>query len=341
MILLNKRDYILLKVGLLGAGRIARVHASAISRHPKSDLVAISDYYPEHAEKLSSEYGGAVATTEGIIADDGIDAVLIATPTDTHSDLIESASASGKAILCEKPIDLNLDRARLCRDSVASSEHPIMIGFNRRFDTNFSLLKSSLDSGEIGKVELLSIHSYDPSPPPLDYIEVSGGIFRDMTIHDFDMANFLMGDSPILINSIGSCLVDSAIGDLGDYDTAVTTLTYADGRICVIHNSRRASYGYDQRIEVLGSDGLLQASNVLEDTLVKSLSIGIVSSPPKHFFLERYASAFSAQWAAFIESIESNISVPVSISDGIRALEMAEAATKSANTKKSVALDIR
>ena len=186
----------MIKVGLLGAGRIAGVHATAISSNPGSTLAAVSDYIPANAEKLAAEYGSTARTTEEIIADDSIDAVLIATSTDTHSDLIEQATAAGKAVLCEKPVDLSLERARACRENTKASGKPIMIGFNRRFDPNFSAMKAALDAGEIGKPELLSITSFDPAPPPIAYVKVSGGLFRDMMIHDFDMANFLMGAAP-------------------------------------------------------------------------------------------------------------------------------------------------
>ena len=259
----------MLKIGLLGAGRIAGVHATAISAHAGSTLVAVSDYFPENAQKLAAEYGAEARTTDEIIADPSIDAVLIATSTDTHSDLIEAATA-GKAVLCEKPVDLSLERARTCLANSAL----VMIGFNRRFDPNFGAMKAALDAGEIGKAELLSITSFDPAPPPIAYVKVSGGLFRDMMIHDFDMANFMMGEAPVSVMATASCIVDPEIGAAGDVDTAVVTLTYADGRIAVIKNSRRAVYGYDQRVELLGSEGLLQAQNMLENTVVKSTPMG-------------------------------------------------------------------
>ncbi|MGI9401199.1 MAG: Gfo/Idh/MocA family oxidoreductase, partial [Rhizobiaceae bacterium] len=228
----------MLRAGLLGAGRIAGVHATAISSNPGSELVAISDYFPENAERLAKQYRVEARTTEDIIGDSNIDAVLIATSTDTHSDLIEAATAAGKPVLCEKPVDLSLERARACQESVAETGQPVMIGFNRRFDPSFSRLRQSLDEGEIGKPELLSITSFDPAPPPPEYVKVSGGLFRDMMIHDFDMANFIMNDPPVNVTAIGSSIIDKQIGELGDVDTAVVTMTYADGRIAVIKNSR-------------------------------------------------------------------------------------------------------
>jgi myo-inositol 2-dehydrogenase/D-chiro-inositol 1-dehydrogenase len=319
----------MLKVGLLGAGRIAGVHATAITSNPKSELVAVSDYYPETAQKLAAKYGCAARTTAEIIADKGIDAVLIATSTDTHSDLIEAAVAAGKAVLCEKPVDLSLERARTCLKKVGKSKKPVMIGFNRRFDPNFGALKAALDKGEIGKPELLAITSFDPAPPPVAYVKVSGGLFRDMMIHDFDMANFIMGETPVAISAAGSSIVDKAIGKAGDVDTAVVTMTYKDGRIAVIKNSRRAVYGYDQRVELLGSDGLLQAQNMLENTVVKSTKAGVTGAKPTYFFLERYMPAYAAEWDAFVQAVTGKGAVPVTLKDGVAALAMAEAATLS------------
>jgi myo-inositol 2-dehydrogenase/D-chiro-inositol 1-dehydrogenase len=272
------------------------------------------------------------------LADPSIDAVLIATSTDTHSDLIERATAAGKAVLCEKPVDLSLARAQVCQKAVAQNGRPVMIGFNRRFDPNFSALKAALDKGEIGKPELLSITSFDPAPPPVAYIKVSGGLFRDMMIHDFDMANFLLGAAPVSVSAVGSSIVDPAIGQAGDVDTAVVTLTYADGRIAVIKNSRRAVYGYDQRVELLGSEGLLQAQNMLENTVVKSTTAGVTGAKPTYFFLERYMPAYRAEWAAFVLAVNSGSTLPVTLDDGVAALAMAEAATQSAQTGVPVTL---
>ncbi len=328
----------MLKVGLLGAGRIAGVHATAISSHPESKLAAVSDYFPENAEKLAAQYGCTARTTEEIIADPSIGAVLVATSTDTHSELIEAATAAGKAVLCEKPVDLSFERAQACQEAAAATGRPVMIGFNRRFDPNFSALRKALAGGEIGKAELLSITSFDPAPPPVSYIRVSGGLFRDMMIHDFDMANFLMGEAPVTISAVGTSVVDPEIGAAGDVDTAVVTLTYSDGRIAVIKNSRRAVYGYDQRVELLGSEGLLQAQNMLENTVVKSTSGGVRSAKPTYFFLERYMPSYAAEWAAFVEAVATGQTLPVTLDDGVLALAMAEAATRSATDSVPVNL---
>jgi myo-inositol 2-dehydrogenase / D-chiro-inositol 1-dehydrogenase len=326
----------MLNVGLLGAGRIAGVHATAITSHPGSRLVAVSDINTDAAQKLAAHSGAEARTTDAILNDPAIDAVLIATSTDTHSDLIERATRAGKAVLCEKPVDLSLARAQACQKVAAGK--PVMIGFNRRFDPNFAALKAAVDQGEIGKPELLSITSFDPAPPPVAYIKVSGGLFRDMMIHDFDMANFIMGAAPISVTALGTSIVDPAIGAAGDVDTAVVTLAYADGRIAVIKNSRRAVYGYDQRLELLGSEGLLQAQNMLENTVVKSTTSGVSSAKPTYFFLERYMPAYGAEWAAFVVAVAKGTAMPVTLDDGIAALAMAEAATLSAKTGAPVTL---
>ena len=320
----------MLNVGLLGAGRIAGVHAAAISSHPGSRLAAVSDYVAENADKLAAQHGSTARSTDEIIADPEIDAVLIATSTDTHSDLIEAACAAGKAVLCEKPVDLSLERARACQRNVEGSGRPVMIGFNRRFDANFAAMRAALEAGEVGRTELLSITSFDPAPPPVAYIAVSGGIFRDMMIHDFDMSRFLMGATPVAVSAAGTSIVDPEIGAAGDSDTAVVTMTYEDGRIAVIKNSRRAAYGYDQRVEILGSEGLLQVENMTESTLRKSTADGVTSAKPTYFFLERYMPSYAAEWDAFVTAVTEGAGLPVTLADGIEALAMAEAATRSA-----------
>ncbi len=328
-----------MKVGLLGAGRIGQVHAETISRHPECELVAISDVHLPAAEQLAAKYRAAVKNSDDILADSAIDAVLIATSTDTHSDLIEAATQAGKAVLCEKPVDLSLARARKCLEIASKNGKPVMMGFNRRFDPNFAAIKDALNAGEIGKAELLSITSFDPAPPPVSYIKVSGGLFRDMMIHDFDMANFIMGEAPEMISATGSCVVDPEIGKAGDIDTAIVTLSYADGKIAVIKNSRRAGYGYDQRLEILGSAGLLQAQNMLENTVIKSTAEGVVSAKPTYFFLERYMPAYAAEWDGFVQAVKTGASMPVSLEDGVVALAMAEAAKTSFDTGRPVRVD--
>ncbi|MEN8918501.1 MAG: inositol 2-dehydrogenase [Octadecabacter sp.] len=331
-------ELFMLNVGLLGAGRIAIVHARAIAAHPGSRLVAVADVATEAAQALAQGYGAKAQTSAEILADPTIDAVLIATSTDTHSDFIEAATKAGKAVLCEKPVDLSLERARTCQKAVEAHGKPVMIGFNRRFDPNFAALKAAVDGGEIGKTEMLTVTSFDPAPPPVSYVMVSGGIFRDMMIHDFDMAQFIMGGLPKTIMATASCLVDPEIGAAGDFDTATVTMTYEDGRIAVINNSRRAVYGYDQRVEVLGADGLLQAGNMLENTVVKSTTAGVVSAKPTYFFLERYMPAYEAEWSAFVDALSSGEEMPATLADGIASLAMAEAANLSVAQSRPINL---
>ena len=328
----------MLKVGLLGAGRIGQVHAAVIAAHEGSTLAAISDVYAPAAEELAAKYHAQVRSSDEIIADDAINAVLIATSTDTHSDLIEAATQAGKAVMCEKPVDLSLERARACLEAVSETGRPVMIGFNRRFDPSFAAIRDSLAAGQIGKAELLSVTSFDPAPPPVEYIKVSGGLFRDMMIHDFDMTNFIMGETPVSISASGACLVDPEIGRAGDIDTAVVTLSYADGKLAVIKNSRRAAYGYDQRLELLGADGLLQAQNMLENTVVKSTGQGVISAKPTYFFIERYMPAYKAEWAAFVAAVQEGDDMPVSLQDGVQALAMADAAQRSFDSSRPVRL---
>ena len=324
-----------MKVALFGAGRIGKVHAASIKADTRSELVAVTDVMAEAAANLAKEHGITVRSPEDILADPMIDAILIASSTNTHAELIEKGVAAGKAIFCEKPIDLSLERALKVREIAAASSRPVMLGFNRRFDPNFAALKAALEAGDIGKGEMLAVTSYDPAPPPVAYIEVSGGLFRDMMIHDFDMCAFLFG-MPNKVMAHGSCLVDPAIGKAGDVDTAVVVLTYADGRIATIRNSRRAVFGYDQRVELLGSDGMLEAKNELENTLVKSTIAGVSSAKPLHFFLERYMRAYQIEWASFVDAVVDGKPVPASVQDGVNALALAEAANVSLNEGRPV-----
>ncbi|MDH5356164.1 MAG: inositol 2-dehydrogenase, partial [Gammaproteobacteria bacterium] len=288
------------------------------------------------AERLSSELGCNQQSPGQIFSNPDIDAVLICSATDTHADLIERAVESGKHVFCEKPIDLSLQRVKDCCDRVAKSDRKTMVAFNRRFDPNFQYLKQQADSGAIGEVEMVSIISKDPGPPPIDYIKVSGGLFRDMTIHDFDMARFLLNDEVTEVSAFASCLVDPAIGAVGDVDTAIVTLTTAGGKLAQISNSRRASFGYDQRIEVHGSSGMLEATNVTENTVICHSEKGINGPKPQHFFLERYEAAYRSELDYFIRSLNGEpLSYP-SMDDGLQALLLAEAALLSCRQSRIV-----
>src|SRR6185312_1969509 len=247
-------------------------------------------------------------------------------PTPTHADYIERAAREGRAIFCEKPIDLAADRVRACLDVVRRAGVVLMVGFNRRFDPHFATLKRRMDAGEIGSLELLTIISRDPTPPPIDYVKSSGGLFRDMMIHDLDMARFLLGEEPVEVSAAASCLVDPAIGAAGDVDTAVVTLRTASGRLCQISNSRRATYGYDQRIEAHGSKGLLRAGNITATTVELATGAGFVTDPVLPFFLERYAAAYRAELDAFIAAVGGEAPASPNGEDGLRALLLANAA---------------
>jgi myo-inositol 2-dehydrogenase/D-chiro-inositol 1-dehydrogenase len=266
----------------------------------------------------------------------GADAVLIASPTPTHADYIEQAAARGRPMFCEKPIDLSADRVRACLAAVRAAGMPLMVGFNRRFDPHFSALKARLDGGEIGGLELLTIISRDPAPPPIAYVESSGGLFRDMMIHDLDMARFLLGEEPVAVSAAASCLVDPAIGAAGDVDTAVVTLRTASGRLCQISNSRRAVYGYDQRIEAHGAKGLLRVGNVVPTMVELADAVGFRTDPVLPFFLERYAAAYRAELGAFVAAVSGGGAVRPDGEDGLRALLLADAALESLHTGRTV-----
>ena len=321
-----------------GAGRIGQIHAENIARHPRARLRTVVDVNAAAAKALAERYGAAVGDPANALADPAIDAVLIASSTDTHSALVEAAARAGKPVLCEKPLDLDRKRAEASLAVAEKAGITLMLGFNRRFDPNFAKLQQQLRAGRIGKLEMLTITSRDPGPPPLDYVKVSGGLFRDMMIHDFDMARWLLGEEPVSVFAAASSLVDPAIGAAGDVDTAVVTLKTAAGTLCQITNSRRATYGYDQRIEALGSGGMLRAGNVVESTLEFAGESGVVSEKPLHFFLERYAAAYVRELDHFIEAVEKRKPPMVGGKDGVRALVLAEAALESSKSGRAVAV---
>jgi len=263
------------------------------------------------------------------LASGDVDAVVICTPTNTHADLIEQFARAGKAIFCEKPIDLSLERVRQCLKVVAQTGATLMIGFNRRFDPHFVAVRAAIDAGEIGKVEQVNITSRDPGLPPFEYIKVSGGIFRDMTIHDFDMARFLLGEEIVTVQAAASVLVDDKVAECDDFDTASVILTTASGRQCAISNSRRATYGYDQRIEVLGSKGMISAENHRPVSIEIANGSGFTRPPLHDFFMTRYTQAYAAEIAAFVAAINDGSAPTPSGEDGQISLTLAEAALRS------------
>jgi myo-inositol 2-dehydrogenase/D-chiro-inositol 1-dehydrogenase len=321
-----------------GAGRIGAIHAANIAAHPAARLHTIVDTDQAAAERLAGRYGAAIGNHAETLADPGIDAVVIASSTDTHADLVEAAARAGKAIFCEKPLDLDRRRAEACLAVAKECGVPLMVGFNRRFDPNFARLEREIRDGRIGKLETLAITSRDPAPPPIDFVRRSGGLFRDMMIHDLDMACWLSGEAPIEVYAMASVLVDPAIGEAGDVDTAVVMLRMPSGALCQISNSRRAVYGYDQRIEAFGSKGALRAENIVESTVAFAGADGIVTDKPLHFFLERYAEAYRRELDHFIAAVADGTAPLVGGDDGVRGLALADAAVESHRTGRAVKL---
>ena len=329
----------MVRFGVLGAGRIGNVHAKTIAGSGRASVAYVADAIPEAAQKLAAAVGAKAASVEEIIAAKDVDAILIGTPTDTHADLIEQAARAGKAILCEKPVSLSVERIEECLPVVAKAGVPLLIGFNRRYDPNFRNLQQRLAAGEIGEVEILTIISRDPAPPPVSYIERSGGLYRDMMIHDFDMARFLLGgDEIVSVHALGSVLTDPAIKPTGDVDTAVVHMRSASGKLVVITNSRRATYGYDQRIEAHGSKGMLRAGNIHMTTVEKASAEGFTADVIQNFFIDRYAAAYAAEIAAFLDAVEKGTKPKADGHDGLMAQKLAEAATQSSQTGQVVAV---
>lgn len=327
------------RFGLLGAGRIGKVHARAVAANPDARLAAVADASEQAASAISAAYGAEIRSVEAIEAARDIDAVIVCTPTDTHADLIERFARAGKAVFCEKPIDLDIGRVEACLAVVAREKATLMVGFNRRFDPHFAALRKAIDKGAIGAVEMVTITSRDPGPPPLDYIARSGGIFRDMTIHDFDMARFLLGEEPVAVSAHASVLVDRKIGEAGDFDSASVILETASGRQCLISNSRRATYGYDQRIEVHGSKGMVAAENQRPVSIELANEKGYTRPPLHDFFMTRYIDAYANEIAAFVASVTHGTELSPSGQDGLAALKLAEAALDSARQGRMIRLD--
>jgi myo-inositol 2-dehydrogenase/D-chiro-inositol 1-dehydrogenase len=332
----------MLRIAVLGCGRIGRMHAANVAAHPGAELAAVYDIDAAAAAVVSAALGApAAASAEAALADPAVDAVLIATATPTHADYIERAVAAGKAVLCEKPIDLDLARVERCRAAIAGSATPVQIGFNRRFDPGHRAARAALEAGEIGALHQVIITSRDPEMPPRGYYEVAGGLFRDMTIHDFDLARFMLGEEPVEVFALGGRLIDPAMMDaLGDHDTAMIVMRCANGAQCHINNSRTAVYGYDQRVELLGARGMLRSDNRRPHELRR---FGAASTdggaPYQFFFVERYAEAFRAELDAFVACATEGRPPEVGFEDGRRALILAEAAYRSLAEGRLVRVD--
>ncbi len=332
----------MIRVAVLGAGRIGRVHAHNVATTLGCTLVGVADPFGTAAAELVGRYGGrAEADPSAFITDQGVDAVVIGTPTGTHVELMLQAVRHGKSVLCEKPIDLDTGRAVAAAAEVERLDGRVMIAFNRRFDPTAAALRQAIDDGGIGEVRQIVISSRDPEPPAADYIRHSGGIFRDMAIHDFDMARFLLPDEPVEVVAMASCLVDPGIADLGDSDTAMILLRTRSGRQCHINCCRQAAYGHDQRLEIFGSRGMLLNDNLRANT-VRRYDRDRTDSRERlvEFFLERYEQAYRNELRAFVRCVDAGGPMPVTVRDGIQALRIAEAAERSARSGRSVELDV-
>lgn len=330
----------MISFALLGCGRIGVMHARNLAKAPGARLATVFDPN-DAAAKATAEANGCSVSASAEDAIRAVDAVVIATSTATHADLIEQAAKAGKAILCEKPIDLSLDRVKACRKAIEGCDVPIQIGFNRRFDPGHRAARNARASGKIGTLEQVIITSRDPGMPPRAYTAASGGIFRDMTIHDFDLARFMLDEEPTEVFATGSALVDPSIGpEFGDSDSIMVIMRTAGGKLCHINNSRRATFGYDQRVELLGSEGMVISDNRKAHELKFFGAIETEAAEPYlNFFIQRYTEAFEAEIAGFLASVRDRTPVQASFDDGYRALVLAEAAIASAKAGASVKVD--
>jgi myo-inositol 2-dehydrogenase/D-chiro-inositol 1-dehydrogenase len=322
-----------LKIGIIGAGRIGKIHAENIARFiPQAELSGIADIrFTAEQEAWAKSLGAGIVSKDpgALLKDSSIKAIAICSSTDTHADFVIAAAEAGKHIFCEKPIDLSVAKVKAAIDAAKKAAVKLQIGFNRRFDHNFARVREHTLSGAIGEVQLIKITSRDPAPPPPSYVAGSGGIFLDMMIHDLDMARFQAGSEVAEVFAIGAVLVDPEIGKAGDVDTAIVTLKFANGAIGVIDNSRKAVYGYDQRLEVFGSKGAAMAENDLPNTVKLYGETGVSEEKPLYFFLERYKGAFVEEIAAFVDAVQNSKPVPVSGEDGLADMYVALAAGKS------------
>lgn len=332
----------MIKVGIIGAGRIGRVHSESISKYVKgAEIKAISDIkVTEELQSWAASMGipHVYDDYRKILQDPEIDAVLVCSSTNTHAPISIEAAQAGKHIFCEKPVDPNKDKIREVLDVVDKARVKFQVGFNRRFDHNFKAIKDRVVAGDIGEPHLIRVTSRDPDAPPIEYVKVSGGMFFDMTIHDFDMIRYLSGSEVVEVYAAGGVLVNPEIGKAGDIDTAVITLKLANGAIGVIDNSRKAVYGYDQRAEVFGSKGAVQTSNDTNSTAVYSCEAGVIAEKPKYFFLERYMQSFAEEIRCFIDSIVNDTPTAVNGNDGLQPVLIALAAQKSLEEERPVKL---
>ena len=328
-------------VGVVGTGRIGKLHIEHLALNvPEAELVAVCSLDRPEAESLAKQFNVSKVTDDytTLLTDPQIEAVLVASATDTHAEISQAAAAAGKHVFCEKPISLDLEQIDETLSIVEGAGVKFQVGFNRRFDAGFKRIREAVASGEIGEPHIMRITSRDPEPPPIAYVKVSGGIFFDMTIHDFDMARYLIGDEVVEVYAVGSVRVDPQIGEVGDIDTAVITLRFQNGVIATIDNSREAVYGYDQRVEVFGSKGMVAAANPPIDTVTFSGSEGTRAASPPYFFVERYKPAYLAELQAFFACIQEDTPPPVTGEDGRAPIVMGFAALKSLRENRPVLL---
>lgn len=327
-----------LKIGLVGAGRIGTMHADLLENQVSgASVVGVFDVVTESAQKLAADVDAAVFdSADALINDANVDAVAIASSTDTHVEMLLLAAAAGKPIFCEKPISLDLDQVDEALDAVTTAGVPLHIGFNRRFDAGHAAVRQAVVEGTVGELRQVRITSRDPEPPPVSYIKVSGGIFCDMTIHDFDMARFVTGSEVVEVYAKGDCLVDPAIGEAGDLDTIVVLLTHADGTLTTIENCRQAAYGYDQRVEAFGSLGISSSENQLDNYAITRTASGGHSAKVPHFFLDRYIPSYLAQWESFVTAVSNGEPTAVDGADGRAPLVMGLAAWRSVREQRPV-----
>jgi myo-inositol 2-dehydrogenase/D-chiro-inositol 1-dehydrogenase len=327
----------MLRFGLFGAGRIGRVHATSVTAHPRAELATVYDPVEAVVTQVATRFGATATTNvDTVLGDPTIDAVIIASPTDTHVDLLAASVRAGKAVLCEKPIDLDLARVDACWAELKDMNATVMVGFNRRFDPSFASAQRSVAAGQIGRLEHLAITSRDPAPAPAAYLETSGGLFRDMTIHDFDMARFFLGEI-VEVQAMAANLIEPFIADLGDIDSAMVLLRGAGGELCHIVNSRRCSFGYDQRIEAFGAEAMLSVGNQTPTSMRRSDASGTETAPPYlNFFLDRYTPSYRAELDHLVTCIEQGLAPSPTFADGRAALVLAEAAIESLRTGRAV-----
>ncbi|WP_345004234.1 inositol 2-dehydrogenase [Snuella lapsa] len=321
----------MIKIGIIGIGRMGKIHLENLSRKIEGVNLIAAVNPGEDGQKFALQHGvkNVSKDVDSIINHPEIDAVVISSPSSTHAEYAVKAARKGKAVFCEKPIDGSLEKAHETIAEISALNVPFMIGFNQRFDVNFSRVKMALSNGEIGRLRNLHIISRDPQPPPISYIRTSGGLFRDMTIHDFDMARFIMGCEVVEVFAYGNCLIDPAIGDAGDIDSATVLLKFENGAMATIENSREAVYGYDQRLEVFGSKGVIKVDNPLKSHMKIVADTGTLSDRHLNFFMDRYQLSYLEEMKAFITALNQKTPMPVSGEDGLKAMILAEAANRS------------